>query len=149
MRPALVVRLISIPLLLIGFLLIRSSFLEHQQNRNLKKTGVKTDAVIVDRVVTYRETREERNGRSTTRNVRVVTAIYEFKSADGAMHRFRGEGNSSRKDIGSRWDLYYNPQHPDAEYMVADDSWSAYINYVGGGVCLLLGIVAFWAGGKI
>ena len=141
-------KLFFIPII-IGLLAVVASFYSQQKASHLKETGVKAVATIVDQRIKITESNDSRdNRRGRRKKEKSVFPIYEFTSTDGAVHRVDGSVGGSRVTMGKKCTVYYNPQDPDSEFTIDEDSGGPILGYVVGGIFMLVGVLLYRFTGK-
>ena len=131
-------KIFSFMAMVVGLSVIVLSISIRNDDNQIRKTGQKATATVVDTIVviskpinrTYDASRDKR-----------VWGIYEFNASDGKTYRVQAKTSGSH--LGKRSIIYYNPAAPDQTYYLDSDAYGFYLGAAIGLIILIVGGVIY------
>lgn len=137
-------KIFSFMAMVVGLAVIVLSISTRNDDNQIKKTGQKATATVVDTVITIRK---PMNRPYDAFKDKSVWGIYEFKTTDGKTYRVQAKTSGSH--LGKKSIIYYNPAAPDQIYYLDSDAYGFYLGVAIGLIILIVGGVLYYRARKI
>ena len=131
-------KIFSMLAILAGLAVIVVSIISKNKDNQIKNTGAKATAIVVDTLVTIAK---PTNRPYNSFKDKSVWGIYQFRATNGNIYQVRA--TTSGAHLGNKTTIYYNPANPAQSYYLDSDAYGFYLGLGIGSIITILGAIFY------